>query len=73
MISHEVSGTIISDATIYEALDAITRSSLKLPLIEFLGKAERVVGIYGIAFSLGGVSIYFSKNGVKYSYTEMFK
>lgn len=73
MISHEVSGTIISETATYEKLEAITRSSLKLPLIDFLGEAERQVGIHGITFTLGGVSIYFSKNGVKYSYTEVFE
>jgi hypothetical protein len=73
MITHEVSGTIISDATVYEALDAITSSVINLPLIEFLGEAERLVGIHGITFSLGGVSIYFSKNGVKFSYMQVFE
>jgi len=73
MITHEVSGKIINETNTYETLDVITSSLLGLTLIEFLGKAERVVGIYAIAFSLDGVSICFSKDGVKFSYTEVFK
>ena len=38
-----------------------------------VGEAEGAVGIYGITFTLGGVSIYFSKNGVKFSYTEVYE
>lgn len=73
MITHEVSGKIINETSTYETLDVITSSLLDLTLIDFLGQAKRVVGIYGIAFSLGGVSICFSKDGVNFSYTEVFK
>ena len=73
MIYHEVSGTIPDETGTYVKLEGITRSRLGISILDFLARAERDVGAYGIPFTLDGVVLYFSRHGIIFRYVEAFE